>query len=102
MPTRSVATTHFPVAMWSPTLRNMTQLLAPTLTTMPSTMCTPSNISCNMVADGVLWISPTLIAIKSDVQGNRAIEWVHNKYGSRTADKGKLSFYWTDGLVIPV
>ena len=31
-------------------------------------------ISCNMVADGVLWISPTLNAIKSDVQGNRSIE----------------------------
>ena len=35
-------------------------------------------ISCNMVADGVLWILPTLNAIRSDVEGNRFIEWVYN------------------------
>ena len=29
--------------MWSPTVMNRTQLLAPTPTTMPSTLCTPSN-----------------------------------------------------------
>jgi hypothetical protein len=50
----------------------------------------PVVISCNMVADGVLWISPTLHAIKSDVQGNRSIEWVYNKYCSRTADKDNV------------
>ena len=48
-------------------------------------------ISCNMVADGVWWISPTLDAIKSDVQSIKSIEWVYSKYCSRTKDKGKLS-----------
>ena len=38
-------------------------------------------INCNMVADGVLWISPTTNAIKSEVQGNNiSIGWITNKY----------------------
>ena len=59
-------------------------------------------ISCNMVAGGVLWMSHTRNSHRSDMPGNRFIEWVYTKYCSRTADKGKLSVYCLKGLVIPV
>ena len=49
-------------------------------------------ISCNMVADGVLWISPTQNSHRHDVPGNRSIEWAYNKHGSKQADKGKAVF----------
>ena len=50
-------------------------------------------ISCNMVADGVLWISPTQNGQKINVPGNRPVEWAHDRHCGRRKDRGKLAFY---------
>ena len=57
---------------------NNTQLFATTLTPIPSTLRPPPQhqvvISCNLVADGVLWISPTTKAGMQHAPGNISLE----------------------------
>ena len=59
-------------------------------------------LSCNIVADGVLWISPTTNSIKHDVSGNKSIDWIKARWSRKTADNGKLRYYAEENLVIPV
>ena len=57
---------------------------------------------CNIVADRVLWISPTTNSIKHDVSGNKSIDWMMARWNRKTADNGKLRYYAEENLVIPV
>ena len=59
-------------------------------------------LRCNVVADGVLWISPTTNSIEHDVSGNKAIAWIKATWSIKTADNDKLRYYGEQNLVIPV
>ena len=59
-------------------------------------------ISCNLVADGTLWISPIAHAGKTRAQCSISFEWVANHHWTKSSDKGKMAHYLSKGLVIPI
>ena len=59
-------------------------------------------ISCNLVGDGILWFCPTTNGHRISAPNNKTIEAVHQKYGCKSADKGKLKTYLANNLVLPV
>ena len=73
---------------------------------MSATLCPPKEkhqvvLNCNIVADGVLWISPTTNSIKHDVSVNKSIDWIKARWSRKTEDSGKLHYYAEEHLVIP-
>jgi hypothetical protein len=60
-------------------------------------------LSCNISGDGILWIGPTQNGFTAQPgMKNRSIDWIHQKFEGRSADKGKLAFYLQKDCVVPI
>ena len=96
-----------PSSMWLPTVMNKNTYIGErtesnALYAVPPPPKQQVVISCNLVADGVLWISPTTNAGKTNAQSNRSMAWIVENHWCRTSDQGNLSHYLHSGLVLPI
>ena len=59
-------------------------------------------LSCNISGDGILWIGPTQNGFTQPGMMNRSIKWIHERFQSKSADKGILAFYLQKDCVVPI
>ena len=99
-----------PSSMWLPTVMNKNTYIGErtesnALYAVPPPPKQQVVISCNLVADGVLWISPTTKATKINAQYNESMDWVdkHIWWEFGHTFKGfKLPRYLSACLVMPI